>query len=108
MPSLHPRYIDTYDSLDHQGDVVETMYGITRCSDFCNLDSVYDTALWRQLFYDSSACFSSSNYLRCLIRGGALERTGAYVDKLQLEHTVDDTTAHLAAIAMLLGQRMRR
>ena len=104
VPTCHPRYEDTEDSLAHMGDLVECMYGIARGSDFYSLRSTAPSDAWRALHDDSCQCFHSINYLQCMLHGGLLKRSNEIMhpDPCLLQQDLPNTTAYLAAVIVLL------
>ena len=103
--TLHPQYKDTFDALNNQGDIVESLYGLCRGDDFMNLRSRHDNASWRQAHSDASVCFAAFDYLECLLRGRTSKR-GVYVPKVNLRFDVDDTSIVLGAIAFTLAEQL--
>ena len=107
FPTLHPQYKDTFDALNNQGDIVESLYGLCRGDDFMNLRAGHRNASWRQAHTDASACFAAFDYLECLLHGRTSKR-GVYVPKVNLPFDVEDKSIVLGTIAFALAEQIAK
>jgi len=69
-PTCAPRYADSLDALNHQGDLVEVCLSLCRGDDVFDLLSLHDTDTWRSSYADLCSLCNAVDHLYCYMREG--------------------------------------
>ena len=74
-PTCTSRYADSWDALNHQGDLVEVCLSLCRGDDAFDLLSLYDRDSWRSAYADLCSLCDAVDHLYCYMREGCQARS---------------------------------